>query len=188
MLTSNCFTKFCLRARTEAGDALRDFVIQLIRGVKALKKELDTGRLELKRVAVHEELRTVKRIKACESQKGLTAVLKANRIGSGAVYGKINGETNKAVTGLYKNELAKELGLCNSQVNARDYIIIINLTKITMFVFLFWLTLLFFWFFYLSFLSFNLSHFTGTKLIAYEIKHIIGCILFLPVIVYQCQF
>ena len=88
-------------------------------GVFELGTAIQCGEVELKRTAP-DDSRPVKRIKACESQKSLSAVLKANKV-HGAVYAMVNGETNKAVTGLYKSELAKELGLRNTQVNARDY-------------------------------------------------------------------
>lgn len=125
MLTPQCFLKFCLLARTSEGDVLRDFVFVLIRGVKALGAAIQRGEVELRRTGDNhtgdDDSRPLKRLKACESQKGLTAMLKAQGVTGGAVYARINGETNKAVTGLYKGELAKELGLRGSQVNARDY-------------------------------------------------------------------
>ena len=98
-------------------------------GVFDLGNAIQRDEVELKRV-VSGDSRPAKRLKACESQKGLTAALKSNGVGSGAVYGMINGETNKAVTGLYKGELAKELGLRGAQVNARDYMTLAQLSAL----------------------------------------------------------
>ena len=115
-LSVDGFDEFAMAVNKSA----RRVFARLKKGVFELGAAIQRGEVELKHTTP-EDSRPSKRLKACESQKGLTAALKSNGVGSGAMYARINGETNKAVTGLYKGELAKELGLRGAQVNARDY-------------------------------------------------------------------
>ena len=124
-LSVDGFDEFAMTVNKSA----RRVFARLKKGVFELGAAIQRGEVELKRIA-SDDSRPTKRLKACESQKSLTAALKSNGVGSGAVYGMINGETNKAVTGLYKSELAKELGLRGAQVNARNYMTKLQLSAL----------------------------------------------------------
>ena len=63
--------------------------------------------------------RANKRLKVCQTQKDLMDQVGSSNSGIPGVYGKVNGEINKAVTGRYAYELARELG--KKKVNTRDH-------------------------------------------------------------------
>jgi hypothetical protein len=122
MMTSKAFAHFCLAARTSEGQMLRDFVIALSIGVKRLGNEIAAGRIELRRIDDPNRVDTdVKRLKVCETNKALMAEIGATGLAAGCIYAKVNGVTNKLVTGRYRYETAKLLGKKSKSVNARDH-------------------------------------------------------------------
>ena len=131
MLTSKCFLKFCFLARTSTGDVLRDFVIALIRGVKALRDEVRSGRIELKRVtpAPEDTTHATKRIKTCESVKSLMSELKEKNV-SGDTFARVNGATNQTVMGFGRAKLASDLGRPVGKVNCRDHMSVEQLSAV----------------------------------------------------------
>jgi hypothetical protein len=123
MMTSECFMCFCMAARTKEGNMLRRFVSRLVTGVKKLGREIAAGRIELRRVerGGDSETSEAKRLKVCTSQKLLMQEVMGREASSAVLCARINGETNKLVTGRYKGETAKLLGKKAKHVNARDY-------------------------------------------------------------------
>jgi hypothetical protein len=121
-LTAKGLGQFALAAQTENGRMLRDFLMQLIICFKRFTKAVASGEIEVRRREPPPGAeRDAKRLKVTESQKTLmNAVHERPGLNAGD-YARINGITNKVVTGRYKYELAKELGLPASSVNARDY-------------------------------------------------------------------
>lgn len=121
MLTTRCFMQFALAAQTTQGVMLRDFVFQMLGGIKRLGQAIARGEVELKRARPAEsDTAGEKRIKACDTNKSLMSLMQETGA-SGDEYAKVNGETNKAATGRYKYETARMLGKKPSAVNARDY-------------------------------------------------------------------
>ncbi len=122
-LTSRGFGQFAMAAQTSEGQMLRDFLMLLAVGVKRLSEEIKAGTVELKRPSPEPAGRNqeIKRLKVCESNKSLMQTIMGTGPANAALYGKVNGATNKMVTGRYKYETAKLLGKKPSQVNARDY-------------------------------------------------------------------
>lgn len=136
-LTANGLGQFALAAQTERGRMLRDFVMQLTLGFKRFTEAVAAGEIEIRRAApVTENPRDSKRLKVCESQKHLMATVHERPGMNAGDYARINGVTNKAVTGRYKHELAKELGRAPSSVNARDYMCPVQLAGATFLEFL----------------------------------------------------
>ena len=121
-LTAKGLGQFALAAQTENGRMLRDFLMQLIIGFKRFTNAVASGEIEVRRREPPPGAeRDAKRLKVTESQKTLmNAVHERPGLNAGD-YARINGITNKVVTGRYKYELAKELALPASSVNARDY-------------------------------------------------------------------
>jgi hypothetical protein len=131
-LTANGMGQFCLSAQTERGRMLRDFVMQLTLGFKRFAAAVQAGEIEVRRRVV--DTRDAKRLKACDTQKLLMVAASATGDGprmNAGDYARINGVTNKIVTGRYKHELAKELGKPASSVNARDYMRPVQLTAVS---------------------------------------------------------
>jgi hypothetical protein len=109
-LTAIGMGQFCLSAQTERGRMLRDFVMQLTLGFKRFAAAVQAGEIEVRRVSTEQEARGSKRLKVCESQKHLMQAAHGHEGLNAGVYARINGVTNKVVTGRYKHELARELG------------------------------------------------------------------------------
>jgi hypothetical protein len=120
-LTAIGMGQFCLSAQTERGRMLRDFVMQLTLGFKRFAAAVQAGEIEVRRVSTEQEARGSKRLKVCESQKHLMQAAHGHEGLNAGVYARINGVTNKVVTGRYKHELARELGKPPASVNARNY-------------------------------------------------------------------
>jgi hypothetical protein len=120
-LTAIGMGQFCLSAQTERGRMLRDFVMQLTLGFKRFAAAVQAGEIEVRRVSTEQEARGSKRLKVCESQKHLMQAAHGHEGLNAGVYARINGVTNKVVTGRYKHELARELGKPAASVNARNY-------------------------------------------------------------------
>jgi hypothetical protein len=121
MLTARALNQFALLAQTEREDMLRDFVRGLVLGVVRLDNAIRSGEVELHRVAPQSDSRDAKRLKVCDTQKKLMQAVSGRQGMTGAHCAFINGTTNKTITGRYKHELAKHLGLPAPRVNARDY-------------------------------------------------------------------
>lgn len=121
LLTPNGFNQFVLGAQTPAGYFLRDLVFALIRNFKKFVDAVNSGEIEVKRRSSEGDTRESKRVKAADAQSVLTASIKELNPCDGSIYGVVSGDTNKAVMGMYKYELARVLGLRPRQVNARDY-------------------------------------------------------------------
>ena len=123
-LTYRAAGQLALAAQTRQGTVLRDAVLQLVAANKRFQRALARGDIEIhpgrgKRGHAGSGDRDHKRLKVCESQKALMREISSCEGVSGATFGRINGETNKAVTGRYAYETAKMLG--KKKVNARDY-------------------------------------------------------------------
>jgi hypothetical protein len=121
MMTARALNQFALLAQTERGNMLRDFVGGMMRGLARLDNALRSGEVELRRVAPQSDDRDTKRVKVCDTQKKLMQAVSGRQGMTGARCAFINGTTNKTITGRYKHELAKQLGLPAARVNARDY-------------------------------------------------------------------
>jgi hypothetical protein len=121
-LTARGMNQFALAARTPNGQLLRDVVLFLIRGIKRLKDALDSGELQLKRRTPSESTaeggRDLKRLKVCDTQKRLMEVVAGVSPDNASIFGRVNGETNKHVTGMYKYEIARMLKKPANKVNA----------------------------------------------------------------------
>lgn len=126
MLSARGFSQFALSARTPAGQILRDVVFSAMRIMKQLQEAVQAGTHRIVRVRpdgddMAADVRGAKRLKVCESTKALMREMVDTDPEYARLCGRINGETNKAATGRYKYELAKELGKPAKHVNARDY-------------------------------------------------------------------
>lgn len=121
MMTGRAFGQFALAAQTIQGTMCRDFALEMMRGISRLQEAIKNGEVELKRSVPSSNTRDNKRLKVCESQKTFMQVVAGTDGANGGLCAKVNGATNKAVTGRYKYETAKMLGKKPSQVNARDY-------------------------------------------------------------------
>ena len=108
-LTARAFSQFALAAQTDQGVALRDFLQYLTVQVKNLMTNLQSGKVRLTAGGQTEDERAANRLKACASQKSLTGVLDSIKFTTGQTYFRVNGETNRMVTGKTKRELVKEL-------------------------------------------------------------------------------
>ena len=120
MMTSRCFCQFALAAGTTNGQILRDVVIALTRLMKSLVVAVQTGTHKIVRVE-QGDTRANKRLKVCDTQKALMQEVVCKNPDFARFCGRINGETNKAVTGSYKYETARMLNKPSRSVNARDY-------------------------------------------------------------------
>jgi hypothetical protein len=118
MLTGHAFCEFAMQADTVQGHMCRKFAIEMIRGIDNLKKAVKSGEVEIRRVELHSD-QAKKRQKTCESTKNLMAAMKD--VGAaGCDYAKVNGTTNKMVTGFTKGEYAKSIKKPAKKVNLRD--------------------------------------------------------------------
>ena len=120
MLTLRCLNQFALAAHTPQGQCLRDVVLAIIRLMKQFMNEVQSGKVRIVRPE-HADARVVKRLKVCDTQKALMKEVVSKDPSFGRLCGKINGVTNKAVTGRYKYETAALLNKHPKQVNARDW-------------------------------------------------------------------
>ena len=123
MLTARGFNQFVLAARTPVGQILRDVVFSTMRIVKQLQTAVQTGTHRIVRVRPDNEVgeRDAKRLKVCDTQKALMREMVDTNPDFARFCARVNGETNKAVTGRYKYELARELNMPPEKVNTRDY-------------------------------------------------------------------
>lgn len=103
MLTARCLNQFALAAHTPQGQCLRDVVLAIIRLMKQFMNEVQSGQVRIVRTE-HADARVVKRLKVCDTQKALMKEVVSKDPSFGRLCGKINGVTNKAVTGRYKYE------------------------------------------------------------------------------------
>lgn len=122
-LTARGFNQFVLGAGTKNGMMLRDIVLSLIRNFKKFVDAVKKGEVEIRKRQRNEntENREQKRVKAALSQNILSRAIQELDPEDKSIYARVNGETNKAVLGLYKGELARKLGLETKKVNARDF-------------------------------------------------------------------
>lgn len=122
-LTARGFNQFVLGAGTTNGMMLRDIVLSLIRNFKKFVDAVKSGEVEIRKRQRNEntENREQKRVKAALSQNILSRAIQELDPEDKSIYARVNGETNKAVLGLYKGELARKLGLETKKVNARDF-------------------------------------------------------------------
>ena len=126
MLTSRCLNQFSLAANTPQGQCLRDVVLAIMRLMKQFMNEVQSGQVRIVRTE-NVDARVVKRLKVCDTQKALMKEVVSKNASFARYCGKINGVTNKAVTGRYKYETAALLDKKPKQVNARDWMTPIQL-------------------------------------------------------------
>ena len=120
MLTARCLNQFVFASHTPQGQCLRDVVLAITRLMKQFMNEVKNGKVRIVRTE-HADAPVVKRLKVCDSQKALMKEVVSKDPSFGRLCGKINGVTNKAVTGRYKYETAALLNKHPKQVNARDW-------------------------------------------------------------------
>lgn len=119
MMTSEAFSSFCQITRTPIGKQVRIMYHRMSVFVKELQEAIKRGEVTLTHNSTSTGSRPVERVKA-----GNLHTLCHEAVGqrvNGMGHGIITGDINKASTGRYKYELARELNKPSSEVNLRDY-------------------------------------------------------------------
>lgn len=126
LLTAQCFQKFCMKAGTERADVIRQFYIEMVKGVKRLRKAIEHGEVALVSLQPTERntdtLSLVKtRLDLAESHPTLQSVILEACGKRAHVIAQVYSVLNTAVTGLRKSEVAKLLKRKKKSFTHRDY-------------------------------------------------------------------
>lgn len=119
MLTSEAFSSFCQMTNTPIGKQVRIMYHRMSVFVKELQEAIKRGEVTLTRNSTPTGSRPVERVKAGNLHTLCHEVVGQRVNGMG--HGIITGDINKASTGRYKYELARELNKPSGEVNLRDY-------------------------------------------------------------------